>query len=230
MVQESPKNVKEHAVYRIIKGKSKQHDVEGVRLVCIGSDQSHALSSLMGAGNVTVGGAVSSAFLETCSISGAIVVNIEDSYEILGGYQRLAKRDIYLNEDAKSPIDKLDLLEIQKLNFNRWKYYYSLEKYDHNNNESFKKVDGALSMTVKRQGIVLEVPANLLIDSLAGKTNMKVNYLTRDDDPLLRCLDEGWTVKGVSLKGGDIENGESPKVVLELEPPFESVFWPKKKR
>lgn len=230
LVQEAPKTVREHAVYRVLKGKAKQHDVNGVRLVCIGSDQSSALSELVSPGNPTVRDAVFAAFRETRSLSGAIVLRIVDSIRAYGGIDRIAKGDIFLNPSARTKIEECDLLCLQRLDFNRWKYFFRMEKFEPGSYEPFRRVSGGLTMSEKNLGVTLELPANILIDSLAGKTNLKKEYFSDDNNQLLRCLDDGWVVKSCSLKAGNVEKGEAPKVILELEPPPEAVFWPLSKK
>lgn len=46
---------------------------------------------------------------------------------------------------------------------------------------------------------------------------------------VMRCLAEGWTVVGCEFRGGDIQQGKTPMVELELSPPHEAVFWPRAK-
>ncbi|QSA95810.1 hypothetical protein [Methylococcus sp. EFPC2] len=227
LVQEAPKDVKQHALYRVLRAKSKQHDVTGVRLICVGSDQSPALSTLVGPGNPTIENAVFAAFQTTRSISGAIVLRIEDTNNIFGRFERVARGGIYVNSKARVPLVDDDLATIGKLNFNRWRYFFRMDKVEPNKNEVFRRVTGELIMSTKASGIVLEVPANLLIDSLAGKTSLQNEYGDGKDDWMLRCLYEGWVVRSCSFKNGDIEKGEAPKVVLELEPPPEAVYWPR---
>lgn len=226
LVQEAPKDVKRHALYRVLREKARQHDVNGARLIFVGSDQSPALSTLVGPGNPTVQDAVFAAFRTTGSISGAIVFRIEDQNNRFGRIERIAKGDIYLNPTARVSLVDDDLASFQKLNFNRWKYFFRMDKVEPKKNEIFRRVMGELRMICKDSGVVLEVPANLLVDSLAGKTSLKKEYGNEKDDPILRCLHEGWAVRSCSFKDGDIEKGEAPKVVLELQPPPEAVYWP----
>lgn len=226
LVQEVPKTIKEHAVYRIIKQKSRQHDVTGKRLVCIGSDQSPVLSSMSGLGNPGVRDAVYSALKEATSLSGVLVIKIEDKYQPLGGFSKGAKGDIYLNPWAKVPLSESGANELTRFNFNRWKYFFSLKKYEHGDTSGFERVSGSLSVKLGGNKVEIEVPSNLLIDSLAGKTNILESYSLKEDDPVYKYLDRGWVITGCKLKGGDIEKGISSIVVLELAPPPEKVFWP----
>lgn len=46
VVEESPKDVAEHALFRVLGKKQKQHKPDCPYVVCVGSDQSHALSHL----------------------------------------------------------------------------------------------------------------------------------------------------------------------------------------
>ena len=75
----------------------------------------------------------------------------------------------------------------------------------------------------------IEIPSNVLVDVLVGKTTLAKAFDLKDDEPLMHALREGWVIESCSLKGGNIEMDEAPKVVLEIAPPFPSVYWPKKK-
>lgn len=229
LAQEAPKIIKEHAVYRVLKEKTRQHHVEGPRLVCIGSDQSPALSNLVGPGTPKVRDAVFAAFSKTRSLSGVIILKIEDSINFGGGFQRHAKGEIFINPKAKEPLFKNDISKLRQLNFNRWKYFFRIEKYEKSNNDAFKRVSGMLNSKHRGVELDLEIPCNLLIDSLAGKTNLFEHYALKQNDLEFKCLNEGWTVKSCSLKEGNIEAGEAPKVVLSLTPLSETVFWPNQK-
>ena len=77
-------------------------------------------------------------------------------------------------------------------------------------------------------GVKIEVPANIVVDALAGKTTLAEEYKIDEGGPVSRALNEGWVIAECSLKEGNIEAGEAPKVVLKLMPPPSSVFWPKK--
>jgi hypothetical protein len=182
---------------------------------------------MVGPGNPTVKDAVFAAFRTTRSLSGAIVLRIEDTNNIFGRFERIARGDIYVNPTARVPLVDDDIASISRLDFNRWKYFFRMDKVEPKKNEMFRRVTGDLIMSTKGSGVVLEVPANLLIDSLAGKTSLKDEYGNGKDDHMLRCLYDGWVVRSCSLKSGDIEKGEAPKVILELEPPPEPVFWPR---
>lgn len=224
--QEAPKNVKQHAVYRVLRGKSKQHNINGVRLVCVGSDQSPALSNMVAPDSPTARDAVYAAFQTTRSLSGVILLEIEDNHDSFRHFNRIAKGNIYVNPIAKDPLTDEDLTRIIRLNFNRWGYSFRMDKHEPNRKNIYRRVTGNLVLSANPPGIKLEIPANLVIDSLAGKTNLRYEYGYEKDNPMLRCLNEGWTVKACSFKNGDVEKGEAPKVVLELEPPSEAVYWP----
>lgn len=228
LVQEAPKNVKEHAVYRVLKEKARQHQVQGPRLVCLGSDQSPALSRLVGPGNPTVRDAVHTAFCESSSLSGVIIVKIEDISSTTAGFDRCAKGEIFVNHRARAPFSEEELNQVSKFNFNRWKYFFRMGKFERTSNDAFRRVGGGLSIKLGGSGMELEIPSNLLIDSLAGKTNLIDEYGLKEDDAIFKYLKAGWVVTSCSWKPGNIEAGEAPKVVLGLESPPETVFWPRR--
>jgi hypothetical protein len=66
----------------------------------------------------------------------------------------------------------------------------------------------------------VEIPANIIIDALVGKTTLSKAFNLKNDDPLYKAFNEGWVVESCSFKNGNIELGEAPKIVLQLSPPF----------
>lgn len=191
LVQEAPRTVKEHAVYRVLKGKARQHSVYGPRIICIGSDQSPVLSSLTGPGQPTVRDAVKAAFCENRSLSAAIVVRIETSFTLYGQFVRKEHSDLFVNPHAKELLIEQEVQALYKLNFNRWRYTYPLPKWDRKNNEAFKRIAGPLTCRFRGAGMEIEVPANILVDALAGKTYLTKEYSLSEDDPIARALNGG---------------------------------------
>lgn len=229
LVQESPKTVKEHAVYRALKNKVRQHFVNGPRIVCIGSDQSPVLSLFTAPGQPKVRDAVAAAFYESRSLTAAIVVQIETLFSVFGKFEQRARTDFFVNPNAKDLLTEKEVQAFRKLNFNRWRYTDALQKWDRKNNELFRRIRGSITSRFRGDGMEIEVPANILVDALAGKTNLLKEYGLSEDNSIARALNDGWVVKSCSLKSGNIEAGEAPKVVLGMVPPPFSVYWPEKK-
>jgi len=229
LVQESPQTVKEHAVYRVLKNKARQHIVNGPRIVCIGSDQSPALSLLTTPGHPKVRDAVAAAFYESRSLTAVIIVRIETLFSVFGKFEQRAHTDFFLNPNAKDPLTEKEVQAFRKLNFNRWRYTDALQKWDRENYERFRRIRGSLNYRFRGDVMEIEVPANILVNALAGKTNLVKEYGLSEDNSIARALNDGWVVKSCSLKSGNIEAGEAPKVVLGMVPPPFSVYWPEKK-
>jgi hypothetical protein len=76
----------------------------------------------------------------------------------------------------------------------------------------------------------IEVPANILVEVLAGKTNLAKEFGLSEDDAIIQTLNAGWAIESCSLKSGNIESGEAPKVVLGLIPAPLAVYWSQKKK
>jgi len=227
LLQEAAKTIKEHAVYRELNRKAAQHRVDGPRVICIGSDQSPALSRLIGPGQPTVREAVIAAFRQHHSLSATIVVRIETSFTSLHNqFDRQAHGDFYGNPYARDLLTEQEAQVLCKLHFNRWRYTYPLEKLEQNNNERLKRVTGSLTCSFRGVGMKIEVPANILMDVLAGKTSLIKACDLSEDDPIAKALQEEWVVESCSLKSGNIESGEASKVVLELIPASLGVYWP----
>jgi hypothetical protein len=118
LVQESPRNLKEHAIYRVLKNKAGQHNVLGPRIVCLGSDQSPVLNFplVSSYGQLKVSDVVAGAFRECKRLSAAIVVSIQNSYSGLGEFRKQARGQIFLNPYAKVPLTNEESQLLSKIN------------------------------------------------------------------------------------------------------------------
>jgi hypothetical protein len=228
LLQESPTKIQEHAVYRLLNDKARQHDIEGPRIVCIGSDQSPALSSMVSPGNPTLPKAVEASFRKHRSLSASIVVQIETSASVFSQFEKSAKPELFLNANAREPLTEKEVGLIYKLNFNRWKYSYSALKWESEQTPRCRRVSGNLTTRSTQMGIEIEIPSSLVIDSLAGKKSLTDEFNFKDNDQILRALKDRWIIKSCKLKEGNIEAGEDSKIVFELIPPELEPFWPKK--
>ena len=76
VAQEAPQTVKEHAVYRTLREKARQHNVSGPRVVCIGSDQSPVIAGLREPGQPSISEAIRTAFYEYTALSAVIIVSV----------------------------------------------------------------------------------------------------------------------------------------------------------
>ena len=74
----------------------------------------------------------------------------------------------------------------------------------------------------------IEIPTNIVVDALAGKTSVLETFGLSDNEQVARALKEGWSIISCGLVEGDIEAGEAPKLMLELVPPHFAVYWPKR--
>lgn len=232
LVQEVPKTYRQHAVYRVLKAKARQHVVKGPHVICIGSDQSRVLTISHGPLETSVHEAVRAAFAENRSLSGAILVSIKTTVAIFEQPKKRARAEILINPNAIDKLRPEETTLLNELNFNRWKYHFVQEKWEIPDKVKLRRVTGTLKwgagMTFK-----VEIPANIVVDALAGKTSLATAYGMNEDKPtdkgLLRVFKEGWVVKSCSLKEGNIEIGEAPKILFEFVPPPLAVFWPKSK-
>lgn len=220
LVQEAPKHYKEHALYRVVKAKARQHDVSGVRLLCIGTDQSNALSDFVAPGGVTPESALYYAFKETSGISGVITVNIESRMQGFMGVTRNAIAKIYYNESARVNLNSAHVKAISILNFNRWKYHRSLTKYDTPAVGMGRKLGGDLSVSTSAKGGTIKIPSTTLLEILAGRTSLDEEYV----NPISHLLSGNYSISSSSLEAGNPESGEASRIVFDLELDFDAVF------
>lgn len=226
--QEAPTRVKEHAIYRVLKEKAKKYKVRDPLLIFIGSDQSPALSKIRGPRQLSIASAVQAAFSEHRSLSAVVVVSIELKTEIFKGLYRQARAELFLNENSKNFLTPEDIESLQTINFNRWKYTSRLQKWESSVEKNQRRVTGTLNWRHLPMGLEIEVPANIVVDALAGKTSLAEAYELNKKHKIIRALEEGWVVDSCSFIEGNIEAGEAPKIVLQLTPPPISVFGPDK--
>lgn len=226
--QEAPKVIEEHAVYRKLKEKARQHNVSGPRVICIGSDQSPVLSTLASPGQPNVRDAVGKVFMENHSLSAVIIVSISDKASHWGQLQKQARGQIFMNPDAKEPLTQEEAQLLGKMNFNHWKYTYPFPKWEYETTTGLRNVTGLLSCRGKGVGMEIEFPAHILVDALAGKTTLTKEYNLSQNDAIVRALNDGWEIQSCILKKGDLQAGVAAKIVLYMMP-VDRVFWPQTK-
>ncbi len=230
LVQEAPTKIEEHAIYRVLKEKSKQHSVNAPRIICVGSDQSPALSSVVGPMQITVRDAIQAIFFKNQTVSATIIVTIENVHTMFGRFEKQARGEIFTNETAKNPLMPEEVNEISRMDFNQWKYSQPLNKWKETGANTFPRVTGKLTWRPGPMSMEVEIPANIVIDALAGKTTLAKSFDVKEDTSLYQAFNEGWEVESCSFKKGNIQLGEAPKVVLKLTPPFPAYESPKKKK
>lgn len=231
-LQEAPKAINEHAVFRAVRSKIQQHKVEEPHLVCIGSDVSRVLSSTMQGFGIRLEHALGAAVLNSGELSGVLVVNIEQAIPLLQSITRAARCTIYPVVSCRYPLTEEEWSFIQKLDLNRWKYSFPLPQKDVLPQHRCRHVTGSIGLSSTSGGTVkLTIPTSVLVDVLAGRKQLLDDYGGTEDSfghSVAGCLQEGWSVVGCSFQSGDIQQAKAALVVLELAPPHTPVFWPKK--
>ncbi|MCL4502860.1 MAG: hypothetical protein M1438_13590 [Deltaproteobacteria bacterium] len=231
--QEVPKTYKQHVVYRVLNKKAKQFDINGPLVVCLGSDQNRVINIAPGPTQISIRDAAKEAFYKNHSLSAVILVSINANVGIFEQFKKVARTTILLNPYATNPLDSHEIGLLKELNFNRWKYYFVKEKWEIPEKKESRRVTGSLKLSASTVSFKIEIPANIVIDALAGKTSLAAAYrLDKNKSHEKRLIDifeQGWIVRSCSLKEGNIESGEAPKILFELLPPPLPVFWPKSK-
>jgi hypothetical protein len=228
--QEAATAVSEHAVYRTLREKAQQHDVAGPRVICVGSDQSPSLSPLNGPGTGRPSGrdAAMAALSRHQSVSAAFIVTIRNMPTNFG-LERQARGQIITNPTARDQLTQDELRLLASLDFNRWSYTYPLPKWESGNPQTYqRRLSGRLTVRPGGIGMKIEIPTDIVIDALAGKTSLLKAFRLSDDEQVTQALKDGWSIVSCGLVDGDLEAGEAPKLMLELVPSHVAVFWPKK--
>ena len=229
-VQESPRIVQEHAVYRKLIKKRNQHKVEGPRVICIGSDTSRAVGQNQSYRLINLESVLSAALSPGGSISAVIIVDIAVSQTTLGVTVRKATAKLY-PIDAKLthyPLSNEELGVLVSLDFNRWKYSYALNRH-------VEEVPGYMLMTINRVSIApksdgsvkLCIPGPELLDALAGRRSLIHAHSAPDsplDQNLTYFLGSGWRIVNCQYIQSDVQKGLSELIELTLAPPHERVY------
>jgi hypothetical protein len=221
---ESPKSVKHNALFLKLKNKAQQ--ISQIRraepvILCVGSDSSPALSRLRAPGTSSIEEAVRTAFLGSSSLSAVVLVSIRLE---IGSFQRRAEIQIITNPRARCPLSDDEIMLLRRMNFNRWKYTRPFVDWEQLGTDP--PMAGTLTTRRNTMGeIEVEIPSSIVVEFLAGRTYLAKNY--QWDDSVSRALNEGWSVASCSLKDGNIEAAQAPKIVLKLVPPSR-VFGPRR--
>lgn len=223
LVQEAPKDVRQHQLFKIIKNKASQHSVEGLRIVCVGSDTSRALSSSSAPGVISAEQAARMAFSETSSVGCVITVDIKHVSRPFSPLAKLAHPWMYVNGRAKAPMTDSMLEALARLEFNRWKYSFELNQYQTPSKGLGRKLLGSIRMTTGRNGMSLEIPTALLVEVLAGRE--KLLQGESGLDPMIEnCLSGDYRIENCLLIPADPQGGEGAKVKLDFVFDFDAVF------
>jgi hypothetical protein len=225
--QEAPKSVEEHAVFIALEEKAKQHQVDGPYIVCIGSDQSPALSRLVGPGTISMEMAVNEAFKRHSNLSGTIIVSIAHEFEIFGEHKKKARVNFLLNPRARHSLRQEESRLLEKLNFNTWAYGPTFEKWETDDQEYHRCVRGSLTWRNTQMGLEIEIPVDVVVEALAGKKSLIEAYRLDEKNPIYSALKNNWKIISCKLIEGNMEKGEPKKLVLELTT-LPEIFWPKK--
>lgn len=228
-VEEAPKILKEHALYRKLCEKAEQHrNLNAPYIICVGSDQSPVLSSNPKSFGIRESDVATSILKSYSHISAICIVSIEWVNRVMRRSEKIAKSRLFSYRICDYPIDENFRGKLKSLNFNNWKYSWCLGKWDQPNNDHLKSVGGNLVLRSNKDNLQIEIPAKLVIESLAGRTDL-IKACRNKNDPMCNWLSKGWIIKSCSFKKGDIQKGEDDSVILELVPGPESVYWPPKK-
>lgn len=230
LVQEAPKDPKQHQLYKIVKRKASQHAVDGMRIVCVGSDSSRALVRSSAPAVINAEEAIRLAFSETTSVGCVITVEIKHVLQAFSQLQKLAHPWLYLNSRAKVPMSTGVLGALQQLHFNRWKYSFELNQYQTPDKGLGRKLLGSIRMTTGNNNMSLEIPSALLVEVLAGREKLLEGELGMDS-MLANFLSGDYRVENCSLIPANAQAGEGAKVkigfVLDFDALFERVSKPK---
>lgn len=231
-LQEAPIVVDEHAAYRALRAKLRQHKVDEPHLVCIGSDVSRALSSGIPSPGIRLEDALGAAVRNSGELSGVLVVNIEQAAHLWHGISRTARCTAYPVAGCRHPLTEEEWRFILKLDFNRWKYTFPLSRREVLPQHRHRHLTGSLKFASTSGGPVkLAIPASVLVDILAGRKALLDDYGGPEDQlgrSVAMCLQEGWSVVACRFEAGDTQQAIAPSIVLELAPPHDPVFWPRK--
>ena len=226
VVIEQPREVGEHAVYRLLEKKAKKYhrrDLSAPLVVCIGSERSTAVRS-MGATAISVETAIREACRKYPVLSGVVVVSIEDMFPSPGNSNpsRQARATVTVSQSATFPVDKNLLRQLR----------FDLVDYGHGWNEwegvgtvaeRMKGLGGTLLQKGLKDGFALTLPAHAVSRVLGGgwsAADLQASYRMTDiENPFRRALSEGRAIVGVELLPHDARSHEPQMMRITFGPP-----------
>jgi hypothetical protein len=229
-VQESPRIVQEHSIYRKLVKKRNQHKVEGPRVICIGSDRSRAVGLNQSHRLIDLESVISGAIPSGGSISAVIIVDIAVSLATFGMSVRKATAQLYPIDAKRTryPLSNEEFDVLASLDFNRWKYSFALNRHVEEVPAYMLRTSNSLSIAQKSDGSVkLRVPGPELLDALAGRQSLVHAHTAPDEPPdqnLTNLLGSGWRIANCQYVQGDVQKGLSELIELTLAPPHERVY------
>lgn len=231
-LQEAPRVVDEHAAFRAVRTKLRQHKVNEPHIVCIGSDVSPALSSNMHGFGIRLEHALVAAVSKSGELSGLLIVNIEQSHSFGQGIVRFARSTAYPVSRCRYPLTEEEWEFIRRFDLNRWKYTFPLARKEVPPAHRHRNIPGSFVYSSTVGGNVkFTVPASVLAEVLAGQKQLLEDYGGPEENSnkhLMGCLRSGWAIVGCRYQAGDIQQAKAATVEIELAPPHEAVFWPRK--
>lgn len=199
LAQESPIQIEDHALFLKAKEKESQLRIGGPAILCIGTDSSPALSHEHDPRGPSLETVIRRIFNFT-SISALMVTNIRNVPLIFGSSARHAKTEVYVNPVARCKLAPAEVAQLQEITFNHWRYTAPLANAKEKARPEFRTVTGSLVWRYTAMGIEIEIPARLVLEALAGKSDAVQAYGLKQDDVIKRALDENWQV--ISCKIG----------------------------
>ncbi|MBT9524817.1 MAG: hypothetical protein IV105_06125 [Rhizobacter sp.] len=180
---DSPGHVREHAAFRALRAKIAQHAVDGPYIVCIGSDVSRVIPSReQPFGGPRVRDAVAAATRQTERLSAALIVPIETKTQLLQtGVERHAKPMLYPITECRHPLTESEVRVLGSLNLNHWKYTFPLARREPAQRHRQTKLSRNVQLSFTNRGTMkMTVPASILVDALAGRTNLLEEFADGD--------------------------------------------------
>lgn len=210
---EAPRSVAQHALYRLLMEKTRQHEVVLPLVACIGSIQSPALAFLTAPGQPRARDVINAVFSKSRSLSAVIVVRIDS--------EKGAQGEIFANPTTRNPLEEQEIKVLCTLDFNRWRYTFPLKKWEQPDSEIWlRRVSGKLVCRLLGGATMeIEIPSSILVDILAGRTSLAKEYRLSEDDPVFRAVNDGWTIEDCRFRAGDLQAGVAPTVILTLTIP-----------
>ncbi len=230
-LQEAPKIVDEHAAFRAVRAKLRQHKVDEPHIVCIGSDVSPALSNNMHGFGIRLEHALGASVSKSGELSGLLIVNVEQKHSFGQGIVRFARSTAYPVARCRYPLTEEEWEFIRRFDCNRWKYTFPLARKEVPPAHRHRNVTGSFVYSSTVGGNVkFTVPAYVLVEVLAGRQQLLEDYGGPEEQPgnhLMKCLQSGWAIVGCRYQEGDVKQAQAATVEIELAPPHDPVFWPK---
>jgi len=160
------------------------------------------------------------------NISGVIVTGVFTAGGLVRGWSNKAVTKIYLNPQARYPVDEATVASLSRVDLNKWKFGHPLKQTEPRAKNRLRSSEAISISSGQGDGFELEISGATLASILAGSADLISLFGDQPSMKLAADIENGFTVTGCESIPANIEQGLPVRFKLFFSPPEDDVFWP----